>query len=176
LTSHPEQRRGAGSTRRSAAGPSQVHQRPARCRVMSGGCACGLARNSWPWRAGTGGVPEHSPAGHARQPSVPAEPLAPGCTHLQSEAPPRATRQSGNAYDFVWNPTSQAASPARPPVSCPQRTSGPALRPSTCRSRARRHSTVPGRSRGLCLQSRRSPWHARTGGATRFGCREPPPS
>jgi hypothetical protein len=57
--------------RRWAAGPSQVHQRPARCRVMSGGCACGLARNSWPWRAGTGGVPEHSPAGHARQPSYP---------------------------------------------------------------------------------------------------------
>jgi hypothetical protein len=63
---------------------------------------------------------------------------------------------------------SQAAPPARRPVPRPRRTSGPAPRPPACRSRARRHSTVPGPPRGLCSQSRRSPRHARTRSGNAF--------
>jgi hypothetical protein len=40
------------------------------------------------------GVPEHSPAEHARRPAVPAESPAPGFTHLQFEALLTAARQS----------------------------------------------------------------------------------
>jgi hypothetical protein len=47
------------------------------------------------------GILEHSPAGHVRRPTVPAESPAPGFTHLQFEALLTATRQSGNPCDFA---------------------------------------------------------------------------
>jgi len=110
-----------------------------------------------------GHVADQAEQGHGRGRHRPASELGPGPSRRIS-SPSSAGRRAG----------SQAASPARPPVPCPQRTSGPALGPSTCPSRARRHSAVPGRSRGLCCQSRRTPWHARTARSNAF--RLPPTS
>ena len=80
---------------RPATGPQKVHRRHAR-RAMSRGCACDLDRNSWPRCAGTGGVPEHSPPGHARRPR-PVEPPPPGCTSLQSAFSDRSPRTVAHA-------------------------------------------------------------------------------
>lgn len=47
------------------------------------------------------GLLEHSPAGHVRRPTVPAESPTLGLTHLQLEALLTAARQSPNRYDFA---------------------------------------------------------------------------
>jgi hypothetical protein len=47
------------------------------------------------------GVLPHSPAGHVRRPSVPAESPTLGFTHLQFEALPTAARESANPADFA---------------------------------------------------------------------------
>src|SRR5690348_5211757 len=47
------------------------------------------------------GLLEHSPAEHARRPSVPPEPPTLGFTHLQFEALRTPARQSANPSDFA---------------------------------------------------------------------------
>jgi site-specific recombinase XerD len=47
------------------------------------------------------GILEHSPAGHVRRPTVPAESPAPGFAHLQFEAMLTAARESPHPCDFA---------------------------------------------------------------------------